>query len=156
MGNDYARATSQPRTVTLDGRDYRVSKLSPAIVGEIEAWLRERAPNPRAEAKAYMEGLPVEVQKHIWSEACIEAKSWPPSMDDDEGKRLLYLTAEGQARLLFAFLRRHAADFTLEKARDLAERVDQGDIGRVIEASSTEEIGDLRDPKAPTGAAETP
>jgi hypothetical protein len=152
MTDDYARATGQPRTIELAGVIYRVSRLRPSIVGELGAWLKEVVPNPREEARGYMVGLSDEVAKHVWTLAVQEARDWPPSLFSERGEELLLTTFEGQARLLYALLRREAADLTLEKARELADRLEEADFDRLLELALPAEVGD---PKAPA-ATPTP
>jgi hypothetical protein len=142
MAEDFSRATGQPKSIILDGCSYKVAKLNPRIVGELTAWLKTVVPNPKQEALEYMKGQSDEVAKHIWSGACAEAAYWPPDITSDEGRKHLLLNANGQVELLYALLHKHAADFTREKAAQLAERLEIEDFGNILSLSLPGEGGD--------------
>jgi hypothetical protein len=150
--DDYARFTSQPRPIVLDGVQYPVPRLRPSLVGELGAWLKEAVPNPRDEARRHMAGLPDDVAKHVWTLAVEEARHWPPTLFSERGTELLLTTFEGQVRLVHALLRRGVAGFTLDAARDLADRLDQEDFERLFEAALPGEVGDPKAPAAGTTA----
>lgn len=146
---DYARATSQPRTITIEGVDYRVSRWTPSILGEIQAWLKTQVPNPMETAKEFMKDLPESLQKEIWMQAREDAKEWPPDINSSIGQRLLVETAEGTARLVYALLRRNAATLTLEKARDMADRMELSSIEELGKLAAPGEVGDVQIPPIP-------
>jgi hypothetical protein len=151
MALDYARATGAPRTVTLAGRDYRVHKIRPRDLGELEAWFKDVTPDPRVEARKFMEGLPDAVAKHMWDRALEDARGWPPRLDSDAGSDLMS-TPEGQARSLWLILRRGLPGMTLDEARDLADAISREDYEEVIALARP---GDPGDPK-PMAPAESP
>lgn len=150
MTNDYAHATGAPRTISLDGVDYKVPRLRPRDLGAMQQFVKERVPNPKVEARRLMEGLPDAVAIHIWDQAVEEARDWPPPLGSPQATAIL-MSAEGQAMFLHLLLSRTTADFTEEKARELAERISVGDMERLIDLSRPGEPGD---PKA-AGAGTT-
>jgi hypothetical protein len=154
MAEGLAKATDATRTWTVDGVDYRVRKFRLRDWGEIEAWLADHVPDPWTIARRHMEGLPPDVAKHIWDRACADGEAnWPPSFDDPRARRLL-LSPEGQTYYIFLALRRTVAGMTVERAREVADRLDDGDFERLMELTRP---GDPEAPKAatPTGGAAT-
>lgn len=146
---DYARSTGQPRTVTLDGRQYPVGKLRPADLGRIQAWFKEVVPNPLAEAKRFGEGLNDEVAKHLFTLAWEDAKNWPPQFGSDQATNLL-CGPDGQAFFLHLVIGRHLPSFTLEDAQALTQRIDLDEFLAVQRLAAPGETGD---PKAVTTEA---
>jgi hypothetical protein len=149
--DDYARATGQPKTVTIRDVDYRVHKFRPRDLGEIEAWMKTRVANPREEARRYMEGLPDAVAKHVWDRALEASSDWPPTFENDAGQALL-MSEEGMAFIVWVCLRRGIAGFTLDQARDLAETLDVDDVLALTEAAKPGEVGDPKVPAAEKAA----
>jgi hypothetical protein len=118
---DYAKATAAPRYVTINGREYRVGKYGPRDIGDLEAWLKTQVPDPRLMARELCAGLPDAVALEVWRDLSAEAMNWPPDVTSRIGNKLLMNTWEGHARLVFASLSRHNADFTLDEARTLTK-----------------------------------
>jgi hypothetical protein len=141
---DLASIAAEPGAITLGGREYRPGKIRPRDIAYLEAWFREVTPDPRVAARAAMEGLPAEVQKHIWDRACDEARSWPPRLTSEAG-RLLILSDGGLARLVHTTIRQTFPAFTLDEAAALSERMAIGDVERffaiVFPASSASGAG---------------
>ena len=143
MAEDFARDTGQPKTITLDGCDYKVAKLTPRMLGELTEWLKSKVPNPKKEALEYMKGQSDEVAKHIWTGACAEAIDWPPDITSDLGRSHLIFSFDGQVKLLTVLLRKHAADFTEAKASELADRLSIDDFGKLMALALPGEPGDI-------------
>lgn len=153
---DFARITAAPRNFTILGKDYRVGKFTPRGLGDITAFLKDFFPDPRVQARELMEGLPDNVQLHIWNNATENAKSWPPSLNSNEGIGAL-LSEKGQAVFLWVLLRQHNDGFTLEKANEISANyeMDVDDLTRLMEMASPGEVGDVRDPKVVKGVSVT-
>lgn len=137
MSDDYSRATGSPLSIEIDGREYRVSKLTPRDVGDIQAWLKSEIPDPRTEARKMLEGLPDAVAIEVWRTAAEEAKAWPPTLGDDRGNNLLMSSTEGVARLIWVTLRKHNG-VDLAQARKLADHLDIEQVGTLIKLASPE------------------
>lgn len=143
MSEDFARATNAPREIELDGKTFRVSKLTPRDLGELQSYLKTACPDPRQEALKFMEGQPEAVAKIIWVQACQDAQDWPPSIDSKKGQELL-ATAEGIAHSLHTLLGKHQPAFSKEDAAALAEHIDLADLERLFGLVSPGETGDLK------------
>lgn len=149
--------TGSPRPVRIAGREYLVPKFTPRMLGRISAWLETRTPNPKDVARRHIEGLPDGIARHIWDVACREARDWPPSFGNDEGRRLLQ-SPEGQSQILFVLLSRTVAGFTMEQADALADEMSDDEFSEVMRAAGAEYApprigGD--DPKAGGAGATT-
>lgn len=131
MSDDYARATGAGSFITIDGKEYHVSKFTPRDIGDLQAWLKGEIPDPRLEARKMIEGLPDAVAIEIWRTMASEAKNWPPTLADERGRDLLVSSAEGNARVLWVALRKYNR-VDLAKARELADVIDMEQIGKVI------------------------
>jgi hypothetical protein len=145
MADDFAAATVAPRTFTFEGVDFKVHKLRPRDIGEIEAWMKDKVPNPKGEALIFMKGQSDAVAMHIWDEACKEAAEWPPQFENDSGQALL-LTAEGGARLVWVILRRGTPSLTLDQATEIADHMSVEDLNRLATLAMP---GDPDSPKSP-------
>jgi hypothetical protein len=145
MSDDYSRATGAPGSLRLAGREFLVGKFSPRDIGDLQAWLKEQVPDPRARARELIQGMPESVALQIWKDLSEEARDWPPSFGSAKATSLLTTNGEGIARLLWVTLRRHNPGFNLEAARALADQVDFDDVNRVIALASPESA---TDPKA--------
>jgi hypothetical protein len=153
MGEGLASVVDAARAWTVDGVDYRVSKFRLRDWGELEAWLADQLPDPWTVARKHMEGLPPEVQKHIWDRACAEGEAhWPPSFADPRARRVI-LGPEGQAFYVYLALRRTTGGMDLARARDVADRMGAGDLERLM---ALVQPGDPDAPKAPTTTGAAP
>lgn len=151
--SDLIQATNPTRTLTLGGKDYRVPKIGPREFGELQQWLADRTPNPKDEARKYMDGLPEAVQIHMWDKALDAARSWPPQLSGDPRAIERILTdPSGQATLLFVVLRKTTPGITIEEAGRIAEGMDFDDFGNLWATVMPESDG----PKAPAAETTTP
>lgn len=151
MSDDFARATGSPLYVTINGKEYRVSKFTPRDIGDIQAWFKSEVPDPRVEARKFIEGIPDAVAIEVWKTAVEEARNWPPTLGDERSNDLLVASSEGVARLLWVTLRRHNG-IDLPQARQLVDHLDIGDIAELIRLASPESA-DV--PKASTASPAT-
>jgi hypothetical protein len=135
MPDDYAKATARPGYVRIGETEYRPKKFGPRDVGDLEAYLKREFPDPRLMARELCAGLSDTVALKIWSDLSAEAADWPVTVASNRGNRALMLTFEGNAMLLWIALRRHHADVTLDKARQIAEEVTLEEIGAVLNAA---------------------
>jgi hypothetical protein len=137
MSDDYARATGASGFISIDGKEYRVSRFTPRDIGDLQAWLKNEIPDPRIEGRRMIEGLPDGIAREIWLTYANEAKNWPPTLGDDHGNTLLTTTTEGVARLLWVTLRRYNG-IDLVKARELAAMVEISQINDIVRLASPE------------------
>jgi hypothetical protein len=149
-------SSAPPISLILGGKEYRIGRIRPRDIGNLENWFKEVVPNPRSEARKAMEGLPVEVQIHIWDEASREARHWPPRFGDEIGQELIR-TSEGIARLVHLSISQSVAGFTLDDARDLANEMDFDELARFLKAIFPDAEDDTEapgsGPKAESGPA---
>jgi hypothetical protein len=137
MSEDYARAAGSALSLTIDGKEYRVSKFTPRDVGDLQAWLKSEIPDPRVEARKLLEGLPDAVAIEVWRTMAEEAKSWPPTLGDERGNQLLTTSTEGVARLIWVALRKYNG-IDLAKARELAGVIELGEVNELVRLASPE------------------
>ncbi len=152
MPDDYAKDTAAPSFITIGDRDYRVGKFGPRDLGDLQAFIKSRVPDPRLMARELCAGLPDAVAIEVWRDLSAEASRWPPSYDSREGCEVLMATWEGHAQVVWISLRRHNADFTLERARQLTEHDDELMMKVFILAQPEPTF----DPKAPTDSMMNP
>ena len=154
MADDFARATGAAGTYQIGDQTYLISKLSPRDIGDLQAYIKEVCPNPRAEALALIRegGLPEPIAMEVWKTAVEESRDWPPSMSDERGNQLITMTFEGNARLLWVLLRRYQPGVDLAKARQLAELITLDDLGALMALGAPESASD---PKAENGPPPT-
>ena len=146
MNEDYAKATAAGVPVTIGGREYRAAKFGPRSYGDLNAWLKKQKPDPRMMAKELCAGLPDAVALQIWRDLQDEAQDWPLSLDHAEGNRLLTLTSEGAAQVVWVMLRKYQPHVTLEKAGEIAADITSEELNELIGARSAAEP--THDPKA--------
>lgn len=149
MGQDFARATGQPKTITLNGVDYKVGKLTPRDYGELQALAKEFCPDPRRIARELMGGLPDEVAKCMWLRACDDAKDWPPQLGSEKMTEIM-ITPIGQAKLLYLSLKKHNP-ITEEQAGELAGYMTEDDMNAIMGMTASGELGDPKSPATGTG-----
>jgi len=130
---ELSRLAADPTTLLLGGKDYRLGKIRPRDIGILESWFKEVVPNPKVEARRAMEGLPSDVQIHIWDQAVAQARFWPPTFGSEEGQALLK-TSEGIALLVHLSIRQTVASFSLDDARDLADQMEFTDLAAFLAA----------------------
>ncbi len=140
--DDFARSTNAGRILNLAGCDFRVGKISPRDLGDLQAWLKREAPDPREKVAELMRGQADAVALEMWRQASAAAEAWPPPLDSPQGRSLL-LSPEGMSQLLWIALRRHTPGFSLDAARELADRITPEEFLDVQRAVSP------GDPKAP-------
>jgi hypothetical protein len=146
--DDFARACCSPRRVTLGGREFLVSKLSPRDFGDLQAWCADQLVSPLEAARDAMAGLPDREARDLWAKALAEAKSsWPPDLGSETGG-LLLASPEGFAHLLWVALRRHHPRVTRARARRIAAGVTDAERARLYERVMPGELGDFVDPDA--------
>lgn len=139
MSDDYARATGRPGYITIQGVEYRPKKFSPRDIGDLQAWLKQQVPDPRLMARELCAGLPDAVALAIWRDLSEQAKDWPPTVMSVEGNKLLMLTFDGNAMLVWVALRKYQADVTWEKAKTIAETIELDEISELIRLGFPEE-----------------
>lgn len=142
MSSDLIRATNPERTVTIDGRDFRVAKIGPREFGELQQWLADNTPNPKDEARRYMEGLPEAVQIHMWDKALDASRDWPPQLSGNPSALQQLLTSDsGQTAFLYAILRKTTPGITRDEAARLAGTLGFGDLVNLWESVMPEGDG---------------
>jgi len=150
---DLAIVSGAGRQVMINGTLYMVPKLTPSILGRINAWLKTVAPNPKDEAKERMQGLPDAVALEIWRDAVQEAKQWPPTFGSEWGTQLI-LNYDGATVVVYEVLSPANPSLTMEQARQIVNMIGLQGLDKIIELASPEiqipkKAGD-DDPKAET------
>lgn len=120
------------RTVQVQGQTYPIGRFTPRDLDELQEWLNEAVPDPRAKAIEMCRGLPDAIALQVWADISIEARSWPPRIDGIEGNRLLTMTHEGASRVIWTLLRRASPSLDLAASRSLAEVFSLDDLIRLI------------------------
>lgn len=120
---------------TFDGMTYRVAPIGPRVIGELNAWLKEHVPDPRAKARDLCRGLPDGVAIEVWKDLAREAKDWPPILISPQGNRILTTTLEGAIETAWTLLREHNPGFTRDDAARIAARLDFDQINTLIQAA---------------------
>lgn len=146
--DDYARACGIPKDVTIGGRMFRVRKVSPYILGELQRWMMTVVPNPRAEAIARINAdpdMPDDDARRLWVGAALNDAPWPPGVSDGPGAALL-ASIEGTARLLHATARPSDSSLTLDLCRGAAEVMSDADRAAFWAAINSGEVGDIITP----------
>jgi hypothetical protein len=128
---DLATLTNAPREVTLAGKVYKVSALTLAEWGELQAWLKDNVPDPVERAlaqlaKAKAAGVDVQPEDRLalLKEARIEAKAWPPRVATTAWIEAIESVGNGVAMYVFVVLRKHQPGITLEAAKAIANDPD--------------------------------
>lgn len=138
---DLAIATGAERTVLVSGVTYRVPKLTPAILGRINAWLKDQVPNPKDRARERMAGLPDAVALAIWRDAVEEAKDWPPTFGTPKGDAYL-MQFDGVTQILFVLLSVTVPGFTIDQARAIVNAIGAEGVNHILSLAGSE----LREP----------
>jgi hypothetical protein len=143
-----ASAVSAPRQWKAGGKSYPVSRLSALAVSELMNLIRDTIPDPRAEARKHMEGLPPETAKMVWESMTTEVVpvvdaqgnvageqrvpiAWPPS-PTSPAAMMAIISREGQSILIYHALRRHMGGFTRDDAARLVDEIDDDEFGQLI------------------------
>lgn len=145
MSDDYAKSTAAPGFFEIGDDRYRAAKFTPRDIGDLNAFLKDRFPDPRLMIRELCEGLPDAVAIEIWKDLREEAKEWPPTVLSPEGSRELILTWDGNAHLAWVALRRHNKDVDLEAARQLTRDISVEKVSELFALGFPEET---HDPKA--------
>lgn len=151
MIEDYAKATAAGMPVAIGGKEYRAAKFGPRSYGDLNAWLKRQKPDPRLMAKELCAGLDDAVAIQIWRDLQDEAQDWPLSLDHPEGNRLLTLTSEGAAQVVWVMLRKYQPYITLERAAEIAMDITTEELNELIRIGLPEPT---HDPKAETSSKE--
>src|SRR4051794_27592650 len=118
---DLATLTNTPRTLTVDGRDYRIHPLTLNDLGELQEWVNTQLPDP-VEAIADSPGfkrLPPEAQKYAIRCAVELASKGKRRLGSPEATELINST-DGVCQLLFLTIKRGDPAFTQDDARKLS------------------------------------
>ena len=105
--DDYAKAAGSPSTVKIGDRTFKLGKFTPRDLGDLQAFIKIRIPDPRLAARELCQGMSDAVALKIWNDLSLEALNWPPSLESRQGNELLMMTHEGAATVLWVALRRH-------------------------------------------------
>lgn len=146
--DDYARACGIPKELTIGGRTFEVSKVTPRILGRLQRWMMGVVPNPRAEAIARINADPSmsdEDARRLWVEAALSSEDWPPGAGNAAGAALLAST-EGRARLLYETAQLNDPTLTLDLCRAASEVMSLSDQANLWRSVNSGEIGDVINP----------
>lgn len=160
LGIDQLTAT--PQTIELGGRPYRLSPLTLADMGELQAWIHAQLPDPVALARRLAEGMAPEVQERILNRAFDhEMAARKTHMLGTEEADLMLATLPGFVRVLALMCRAHHPEATPDVLAPLVGGLDKDQINRIVlhAFGITPAPGDLAgqgpgagDPKGPGGA----
>lgn len=152
MNEDYARSCAVPRAFTIAGRPFRVRKVCPRDLADIQAWFKDELIDPRISARDRIKADPEmsdDEARRIWTDAAVGLE-WPPELGSTLGIAMMG-RPEGMARFLYAVCHRDEPELTLDLCRATASVMTVQDYTRLWEIASPMEIGDVVDPDVPEG-----
>ncbi len=161
---DLAQLTNAPREVVLGGLPYKVSALTLREWGGLQAWLKDRGPEPVGVALAQIAraeavGTPIAPadRQFLMREARVEAKAWPPRVASAEWFEALQGTDGGEARFAHAVLSKHQPTLTVEQADAVAEAMGPAESATLVRlALGLEKSSPKADAAATTAGAPDP
>jgi hypothetical protein len=144
--DNLATLTGQPRTMTVDGQDYKVHPLDLGDFGALQAWVDDQFPNPFAEVKKAfaLGGFNFEQQKYMLDLAMEKASKPRHLIGTPEADELL-MSVEGYKRVLFLSIRKGDPSFTEADAEQLFAKMTFVDIAQLGQATDLDMV--TSDPK---------
>lgn len=136
-----AKTTAAPSTVTLNGKEYKISPLKDVDWGELENWVKDSL---IAFAERSTKNLPetqqMELIKHAYDKAAFL------TVDSPEVIRRL-ASIDGVCMLILLSLRPHYPEMTLESVKELLAS-SNADVGNVVDRfNAINSIKILAEPK---------
>lgn len=113
--------TAAPRTLTLAGRQFTVSPLELREWGDLQGWLKDNGQSPLKAVAPGLDALSDGDRKTVLAMAMEKQLRWPPRVATTEWFEAISGSAGGDARFLWAVLRKHQPGLTLEEADRLAQ-----------------------------------
>jgi len=134
---DLAEATNAPREIVIGGLAYKVSALTRDEWGQLQAWLKDHAPDPISRAYAELaevrrKGGEIDDRDRdaVLAKARFEQSSWPPVVASPAWFDLLTATHGGTFQFVAAMFRKHQPSMTDEQVADVVNKADAaaGDV----------------------------
>ena len=144
MAEGLARVTSAGVPIEFDGETVLLPPLSLQDYGVIEQHILSKRPNPLKAVKEVLEGLDVEVQKHLLELAYQDMKSGSTAT----AAELVRFTnsTDGISMVLWlGFRKTQPGRWTLDQIQEIIGKLDASEVQKYIEASGqasgTDELG---------------
>lgn len=149
---DAATMTGAPNEIELGGRTFKLSPLTVADLGELQAWVLAQLPDPIAVARQLAEGQPAEIAKEILLSAYEDTRNGARRLGSAEANAALKSLA-GFRELLYLHGRKHHPEMTREAWEALLTAALRDEITVLSARLAEENGGAIPDPKAGAGAA---
>jgi hypothetical protein len=151
--NDPTALAGLPKSLTFDGRTYKVHPLTLADFGELQDWVDAQHPDPVAVAKQNLDDFPIPIQKHLLDRALELATRPKPRIGSPEADAIL-VTPAGLVEVLRVCIAKGDPTFTRARAAEVFGRLSMAEFGQVINASGLDLVV-TADPKAPAADGTT-
>lgn len=137
--SDLASLAATPRTIILGDSEYKISPFRLRDLSELAAYLKDVVPHPVAAMRPALEGMSSEDKALAFQGAFVEARSWPPGVDSDQGQQVLVYTQAGRAKLVYVILSRHQPELTPDDALKIADSLTVDQFERITSLASGKE-----------------
>ena len=143
--NDLSTLTMQPKTLTVDGREYKVHPLTLGDFGALQAWVDSQIPDPCLAAKKAINsgGLNMAQQQCFIREA-LQLASRRHLIGTPEADALIR-SVEGMKYTLYLSIRKGDPAFTEKDAEAMFAKMDFMDMASFGQASTLDMV--VGDPK---------
>jgi len=151
--SDLGILNGKPRVLKVGDREYRFHPLTLDDLGELQAWIDSRQPDPFAIANAQVQSgkYTVEQGKFLLRTAMEMAVKGTPKLGTEDADLLLQ-SPDGIKEVLYLSVRKGDPGFSREDATELFRSVTQNDIAAVFQRSGLVDAGMVGgsepDPKA--------
>ena len=145
--NDLSTLTMQPKTITVDGKDYKVHPLDLGDFGALQDWVDRQFPNPLKVARQEIAegGFNMAQQQLLLKEALLLASKPRHLLGTLEADELIR-SVEGMKYTLYLTIKKGDPAFTEKDAEDLFAKMDFIDLAGFGQASTLDMV--VGDPKA--------
>lgn len=144
--DDLATLTMQPRTLTVNGRDYKIHPLDLGDFGKLQEWIDTQFPSPFIAVKeAFAMGGFTFAQQQFMLEKAIEKAARPRHLIGTPEADELLTSVEGYKQVLFLSIRKGDPSFSEADAEKLFADMTFVDIAQLGQASNLDMVA--TDPK---------
>lgn len=145
--DDLATLTAQPKTITVDGKEYKVHPLDLGDFGALQAWVDRQFPDPIQVAKNAIAsgGFNMAQQQLLLKEALLLASRSQRKIGTLEADELIR-SVDGMKYTLYLTIHKGDPTFTEKHAEELFAKMDFVDLAGFGQASTMDMV--VGDPKA--------
>ena len=146
---------NRPRSITLAGTTYQLAELTLNDLGDLEAWVASRMPDPLALTRQHIDThrVPMEQAKYLYAEALKEASRVRVTIGSPEAVEVLN-SPDGIIEMLVRMVERGGAAADRNQLRDLVRLLTVTEVRHLQRISGLADVmAEGPDPNSPAAGS---